>query len=197
MSWSSSATSASLVVVLPESMPSHTRRRPLRTWDFAASLSGPCGSSGSWLRCSKALRSAAVSKKGLPGAWSSSALVKPASVCAAAAGSMVAGVSANMPESDSAAPRATMVSGCSGTMAWSSPRLSRSLKTLISAGLNVSGPPSKMMGGHTSMPCARPPSVCLAMAWKADKARSSRDAPWLSRGWMSVLAYTPQRPEMS
>ena len=36
MSWSSSATSASLVVVLPESMPSHTRRRPLRTWDFAA-----------------------------------------------------------------------------------------------------------------------------------------------------------------
>ena len=25
--------------------------------------------------------------------------------------------------------------------------------------------------------CARPPSVCLAMAWKADKARSSRDAP--------------------
>ncbi len=40
MSWSSSATSASLVVVLPESMPIHTRRRPLRTWDFAAALSG-------------------------------------------------------------------------------------------------------------------------------------------------------------
>ena len=38
--------------------------------------------------------------------------------------------------------------------------------------------------------------VCLAMAWKADRAMSARLAPWLSRVWMSVLAKTPHRPEM-
>ena len=38
--------------------------------------------------------------------------------------------------------------------------------------------------------------VCLAMAWKVDRAMSARSAPWISRGWMSVLANTPHRPEM-
>ena len=75
-----------------------------------------------------------------------SALVKFARRFAAASGLMSAGVSAKMPDSASAAPRATMVSGWSGTMAWSAVRSRRSVNTLMSVGLNVSGPPSKMTG---------------------------------------------------
>ena len=95
-----------------------------------------------------------------------------------------------------AVPRATMVSGWSGRTISLSSRFSRSANTRTSVGLKVSGPPSKMMGAVSSSPWDRPPMVCLAMAWKVESAISARSAPWISRGWMSVLANTPQRPEM-
>ena len=86
MSWLSSATSASLVVVLPvESTPSHTRRRPLRMWAFAAALFGAVRPR-QLVAPRESLALGGGFKKGLPGSRSSSALVKPTSVCAAAAG---------------------------------------------------------------------------------------------------------------
>ena len=70
----------------------------------------------------------------------------------------------NMEPIERAAPQATRTSERSGTMACSSVRPRRSLKTRTRVGLNVNGPPSNMTGGLISMPCARPPMVCLAMA---------------------------------
>ena len=49
-------------------------------------------------------------------------------------------------------------------------------------GVEGEGPPSKATGFLISRPWARPPMVCLAMAWKADRARFSLDTPWFSRG---------------
>ena len=81
------------------------------------------------------------------------------------------------PSRDSAAPLATMVSGFRGTIICSPENPRRSAKTLTNVELNVSGPPSKMTGGLMSRPCAKPPIVCLAMAWNVDSAISDLLAP--------------------
>ena len=58
----------------------------------------------------------------------------------------------------------------------------------MSFGLKVKGPPSKTTGVRISSPCANPPMVCLAMAWKEERAISAFATPWFNRGWISVFA---------
>ena len=167
---------------------------PRRTFRSVASTGWR--SSARWRR-RKASRSTSLAKKGLPvpegpsvwaGALSSRSM--------ASSRVMASSWPGNSSSMAMAVPRATMVSGCSGRTMSASFRFSRSANTRTKVGLKVRGPPSKMMGAVSSRPWDSPPMVCLAMAWKVDRAMSDRSAPWISRGWMSVLANTPHRPEM-
>ena len=104
---------------------------------------------------------------------------------------------ANISFNDKAAPVAIINSGCSGIKISSFSNCNLSENTRTKTGLKVSGPPSNATGLSISSPCASPPIVCFAIAWNAESARSSFAAPWFKSGWISVFAYTPQRPEMS
>ena len=56
-----------------------------------------------------------------------------------------------------------------------------------------SGPPKNATWPRIGLPQARPLIVWFTTAWKIEAERSSLVAPSLIRGWMSVLAKTPQR----
>ncbi len=71
-----------------------------------------------------------------------------------------------------AAPQAIRSSGRSGLIISSGRRSRRSANTCTSVRLKVSGPPSKTTGFSSESPCARPPIVCLAIAWKEESAKS-------------------------
>lgn len=83
----------------------------------------------------------------------------------------------NISFSDNAAPKAIITSGWFGTITSSSDKFNLSLKTRIRFLLKLSGPPSNTMGGLISSPCASPPMVYFAIAWKVDNAILSFATP--------------------
>ncbi len=84
----------------------------------------------------------------------------------------------------------------SGAMISSSVSFSVRMNALRSSGRKWSGPPKKATFPRMGLPQARPEMVWLTTAWKMEAERSSFVAPSLMRGWMSVLANTPQRAAM-
>ena len=72
-----------------------------------------------------------------------------------------------------------------------SPRVSINL--FLSSERKESGPPRKATLPLIGWPHASPLMVWFTTAWNMDAARSSTAAPSLIKGWMSVLANTPQR----
>ena len=92
-----------------------------------------------------------------------------------------------------AAPAAANRCESLGEMAVSSLRFSVRIKAALSSERNVRGPPKNTTFPLMGLPQARPLMVWFTTAWKMEAAKSGLVAPSLIRGWISLLANTPQR----
>ena len=81
----------------------------------------------------------------------------------------------------------------SGVIVCSASRLSVRIKAAFNSDRKCSGPPRKATCPRIGLPHASPLIVWFTTAWNIEADKSSRVAPSLMSGWISVFANTPHR----